>query len=57
MEPPNVSKVQLHEMSILYNVRMKLLNVKKKKRKPPNVTKILSNEMLVLPNVTINHQM
>ena len=44
-------KELLHVMSELYNVRMKLLSVKKKVRKPPNVTKELSYMMLELHNV------
>ena len=39
-------------MLVLHNVRMELLNVRKKKiREPLNVTKVLSNVMLELHNV------
>ena len=31
MEPPNVTKVQLHVMLVLHNVRMVLSNVRKNK--------------------------
>ena len=49
-----MTKVQLHVMLVLYNVRIKPLNVrKKKKRKSQNVTKVLSNVMLKLYNVKI----
>ena len=34
-----------------HNVRMELLNVKKKKKEPPNVTKELSHVMWELHNV------
>ena len=48
-----MTKVQLHVMLVLYNVRIKPLNVrkKKKKRKSQNLTKVLSNVMLKLYNV------
>ena len=38
-------------MSVLYNVRMKLSNVRKKNRAPPNMTKLQSKVMLVLANM------
>ena len=41
-----MTKEQSHVMLELYNVRMKLSNVRKKeKEKPLNVTKVLSNEI------------
>ena len=47
-EPPNVTKVQLHVMLILYNVRMVSSNVREKKKKElPNVTKVQSHFMLI----------
>ena len=39
-EPPNVRKELSHVMLVLYNVRIKPSNVRKKIRKPSNVTKI-----------------
>ena len=50
-ELPDVTKVQLHMMLVLYNVRMVLSNVRKKIRKLPNVIKIQSHVMLVVYNV------
>ena len=55
-------------MLVLYNVRMEISKVKKKKKEPPNVTKVLSNLMLELYNMRMepsnvrkkkkkNHQM
>ena len=41
-EPPNVRKELSHVMLELYNVRMKLSNVRKKVREQPNVIKELS---------------
>ena len=46
-----MTKVQLHMMLELYNVKMIPSSMRKKKREPPNVTKIQSHVMLVLHNV------
>ena len=46
-----MTKVQLHVMFVLHNVRTIQLNVRKKTRKLPNVTKIQSHVILVLYNV------
>ena len=47
-----MTKVQLHVMLILHNVRIVPLNVRKI-REPPNVTKVQSHVMLVLHNVRV----
>ena len=51
MKPSNVTKVQLHVMLLLHNVRTVQLNVRKKIRDPSNVTKVQSHVILVLHNV------
>ena len=50
-EPSNVTKVQLHVMLVLCNVRIVPLNVRKKIKEPSNVTKVQLYGMLVLRNV------
>ena len=50
-ESPNVTKVQLYVMLVLYNMRTVPSNVRKKIKEPPNVTKVQSHVMLVLHNV------
>ena len=49
-EPLSMTKVQLHVMLILHNVRMIPSKVKKN-GEPLNVTKVQSHVMLVLHNV------
>ena len=46
-----MTKVQLHMILVLHNVRMRSSNVRKKIMELPNVTKIESHMMLILHNV------
>ena len=46
-----MTKEQSHVMLKLHNVRMELLNARKKKKEPLNVTKEQSHMMLELYNV------
>ena len=50
-EPLNVTKELSYVMLELYNVRIELSSVRKKKKKPPNVTKELAHVILELHNV------
>ena len=51
-----MTKEQSHVMLVLHNMRMKLLNMRKKIKEPLNVTKVQLHVMLVLHNVRMNHQ-
>ena len=52
-EPLNVTKVQLHMLLVLQNVKMESWNVWKKKKEPLNMTKVLLDVMLILSNETM----
>ena len=46
-------KVQSYVMLILFNMTIKLSNMRKKIMVPPSATKVRSNMILILPNVTV----
>ena len=48
-----MTKVRSKVILVLYNVRIELSNVRKKKKESPNVTRELSHVMLELHNVRI----